>query len=69
MHVNYIFSFTEKKKYNVKVNKTYKSNVVIAGILHMVIWILSKKVVMVHFSQMLGAGKYILLGGGKVTKL
>ena len=33
MQVNYIIIFTEKIKYNVKVNKTYiKYNVVIAGI-------------------------------------
>ena len=37
MHVNYIIISTEKKKYNVTVNKTYKYNVVIAGILSMVI--------------------------------
>ena len=69
MHVNYIFIFTEKMKCNVKVNKTYKKNVVIAGILDMVIWI-SKKVVMVQNSpKMLGAGKNILLRGVKVTKI
>ena len=32
---NYIIIFTEKMKYNVKVNKTYKYNVVIFGILSM----------------------------------
>ena len=67
MHVNYIF--ISLKKLNVKVNKTYKSNVVIAGILYMVIWI-SKKVVMVQkSSKMLGAWKNILLCGVKVTKI
>ena len=35
MHVNYIFIFTEKMKYNAIVNKTNKYNVVIAGILSM----------------------------------
>ena len=35
--VNYIVIFTEKMKYNVKVNKTYKYNVVMAGIHSMVI--------------------------------
>ena len=39
MHVNYIIISTEKMKYNVTVNKTYKYYVVIAGILSMVIWI------------------------------
>ena len=37
MHVNYIIIFTEKMKYNVTVNKTYKYNEVIAGILSMAI--------------------------------
>ena len=38
--VNYIIIFTEKMKYNVSVNKTYKYNVVgIAGIPSMAIWI------------------------------
>ena len=37
MQVNYIIIFNEMMKYNVKVNKTYKYNAVIAGILSMVI--------------------------------
>ena len=37
MHVYYIIIFTAKMKYNVTVNKTYKYNVVKAGILSMVI--------------------------------
>ena len=72
MHVNYIIISTEKKKYNVTVNKTYKYNVVIAGIFSMVIWI-SYKVVMVQNSSKNALCSeehhYILLGVGKVTKV
>ena len=69
MHVNYIIIFTEKMNYNVKVNQTYKYDVVIAGILSIVIWI-SEKVVMVQKSSKNAwwweVHHYILLGGGKV---
>ena len=34
---NYIIVFTDEMKYNVKVNKTYKYNLVMAGIRSMVI--------------------------------
>ena len=37
MQINYIIIFTEKIKYNVKVNKTYQYNAVISGIISMVI--------------------------------
>ena len=58
MQFYYIIIFNEIMKYRVKVNKTYKYNVVIAGILSMVLSI-SKKVVI--YLKMLGVAKYSII--------
>ena len=58
MHVNYIIIFTEKNKYNVTVNKTFKYNVVIVIVQNS-----SKNALCWEVHQ------YILLGGRKVTKI
>ena len=70
MQINYIIMFTENMKYNVKVkvNKTYKYNVVIAGILSMFIFDKLKDCYGKIHLKMLGAGKYAIIFGLVVVK-
>ena len=72
MHVNYIFIFTEKMKFNVEVNKTYKYNVELYswnsfyGHLNKLKGCNGAK--FIKNAWCLEVHHYILLGGGKVTK-